>query len=319
MSNLLRKVDMVKVLSEAGIQFDPEATVNQLRPLYDDVIYHLQRNANQLRDTEANGSDFSAAIANKQQQQQNDSFVIEVGDDGEVQHRNQSNVTEAIGSLTNTEATTAATAAATAAEATVAMIQMRQQQPLQQPIVNIVDEDELNRKLTIARKQLELMQLRDQINSFELRRFNYNAFDGMVHKFTGDDAYEIKKWFEDMEKAFALFDSKDSDKLMAAHRAIDGTAKTFLRSKQVLSYNELKELMLKEFDRKWTAREVYNQMKERKWQPNESVRRYVAVMEEIASRADIAEIDLIDCIIEGLILQSLECQYVIQCSYVGRF
>lgn len=131
-------------------------------------------------------------------------------------------------------------------------------------------EAELDRQIAIARKQMELMQLRSAIQQMDLRRFNFNAFDGMVNKFSGDNAYDIKKWFQDMENAFALFDSRDSDKLMAARRAIEGTAATFLRSKQVLSYDEFKQLMLGEFEQKLTAREVYEQLEKRKWQSGET-------------------------------------------------
>lgn len=47
MANLLRKADMVHVLTEAGVEFDPEATMVQLRPLYDEVV---ARNAQQQPD-----------------------------------------------------------------------------------------------------------------------------------------------------------------------------------------------------------------------------------------------------------------------------
>lgn len=292
MSNMLRKADMVKVLTEANVQFDPEATVNQLRPLYDEVIYRLQTNARSAAETEANS------------EKQNQSIIIDMdnNDDAdvvasEIQRQQQKQMQEQQHQYVMQQQQQQYHMQQIANQNQVNPIVAVNQQP---PQMNIVDEAELDRQLAIARKQLELMQLREQLKRLDLRRFNFNAFDGMVNKFTGDDAYEIKKWFEDMERAFALFDCSDSDKLMAAHRAIQGTAQTFLRSKQVLSYAELKQLLLTEFDRKWTAREVYDQLKQRKRQTDESLRRYVAVMEEIASRADIAEMDLIDCIIKGL-------------------
>lgn len=97
-----------------------------------------------------------------------------------------------------------------------------------------------------------------------------------------------------------MFNSRECDKLMAAKRAVTGTAQTFLRSKQVLTYEDFKRIMLKEFDETLTQREVYTLLQNRKKKPEESLKRYIAIMEEIASRANLADIDLIDCIIAGI-------------------
>lgn len=91
------------------------------------------------------------------------------------------------------------------------------------------------------------MRLQREVRELETRKFSFEAFDSMTSKFSGDDAYDVKKWFDDMERAFLMFTCRESDKLIAANRAVTGTAKTFLRSKRVLTYDDFKAIMLKEF------------------------------------------------------------------------
>lgn len=38
MANILRRADIIRVLTEAGVHFDPDATIVQLRPLYDEIM-----------------------------------------------------------------------------------------------------------------------------------------------------------------------------------------------------------------------------------------------------------------------------------------
>lgn len=82
-----------------------------------------------------------------------------------------------------------------------------------------------------------------------------------MHKFTGDDAYDIKKWFDDLENAFVVFGCKNRDKFIAARRLMDGTAKMFIRTIRVSNYDELKKELITEFGHTYTLREVYQQLK----------------------------------------------------------
>lgn len=58
--------------------------------------------------------------------------------------------------------------------------------------------------------------------------------------------------------------------------------------------------MVSEFQRAFTVQDVVRQLRERAMKSDETPRQYVVEMQYIASRADVAEIDLIDIIVEGL-------------------
>lgn len=122
----------------------------------------------------------------------------------------------------------------------------------------------------------------------------------MVQKFTGDDAYDVNKWFRDLERALEMFRCSENEKLMAAMRKIGGTAATFMRSRDVVSYVDFKQKMLQYFGRTYSLQEVYNQLRERKLMAGESIKHYVAVMLEIAQRAPLPELDIVEAIIDGL-------------------
>lgn len=44
-ANILRRADIIRVLTDAGVNFDSEATIVQLRPLYDEIMERNARNA----------------------------------------------------------------------------------------------------------------------------------------------------------------------------------------------------------------------------------------------------------------------------------
>lgn len=122
----------------------------------------------------------------------------------------------------------------------------------------------------------------------------------MANKFNGDDTYDVKKWFDDLDDAFAVFNCSESDKLVAARSLMEKTAKVWLRSARVSSYSDLKNQMLLEFGHTYTAYEVYHQLKSRTRKSDESLIHYVSCMVEIASHAPLPETDVVDIIVEGL-------------------
>lgn len=61
---------MVKVLTEAGVQFDPEATVVQLRPLYDEIVNRLVQPTGNSS-TNASATDESQTIDENQTTNEN--------------------------------------------------------------------------------------------------------------------------------------------------------------------------------------------------------------------------------------------------------
>lgn len=103
-----------------------------------------------------------------------------------------------------------------------------------------------------------------------------------------------------MEDAFVVFRCNDRDKFIAARRLLQGTARVFLRTIRASTYDELKAELVSEFQHAYTMQEVYQQLKERTLKPDESLKHYMAIMQKIASRAKVPEVDVVDSIIEGL-------------------
>lgn len=75
---------------------------------------------------------------------------------------------------------------------------------------------------------------------------------------------------------------------------------TFAQTVTASTYGVLKGALCDEFGQKHTLLEVYEQLKNRKRKPNESVQRYFVEMRVIANKANIPERDLVDAIISGL-------------------
>lgn len=190
-------------------------------------------------------------------------------------------------------------------------MQQQQQQPQQHnhilatnyvQMANAVQlgQNDVARQIAEAQQQIQLLNLQRQLEQMQVRRFDFKAFEAMTIKFTGDDTFSVKKWLENLDEAFTMFNCNEGDKLVAAKRVVDGTAKVVLRSIQVKSYNEFKQLMIERFDRELSSLEVYQQLKTRKINKSETAEHYLAIMEEIASHVEMPECKVIDCIIESL-------------------
>lgn len=126
------------------------------------------------------------------------------------------------------------------------------------------------------------------------------AIGAMVSKFTGDDAYDVRKWLSDLEDAFDILNFDERLRFVACRRMLDGTARLFLRTISAHQYDELKQKLLVEFGRTYTLGEVYDRLRQRRLLNTETVQRYVIEMCEIASNAAVPVVELVDFIIDGL-------------------
>lgn len=132
------------------------------------------------------------------------------------------------------------------------------------------------------------------------RLTDVSVIETMVTKFSGDDHYDVKKWFSDFEDACVLLQFDDRLRFVACRRMLDGTARVFIRTIVVTSYEELKQALTSEFGRQFTQQEVYALLKKRKMKSNETIHRYVLEMQEIASRVTIPEEELVEIIVCGV-------------------
>lgn len=162
------------------------------------------------------------------------------------------------------------------------------------------DEEEIDRQLRILRKQRELTQLKAELGAVEQRHFDFHAFEAMVHHFSGDDSYDILKWFGDIEDTFDMLGGSERDKFVSTRRVLKGTAKSFVDNITSHTYDELKQELVAEFHKTFTMQDVFKQLEARKLQPNESIQRYVIEMQKIARRVQMPEAELVRIIINGL-------------------
>lgn len=79
---------------------------------------------------------------------------------------------------------------------------------------NAYSDDEMDRERRLLRKQREIMQLKAELQQMGQRRFDFIAFESMVHRFSGDDVYDINKWLSDLDDAFAVFECSARDKFI---------------------------------------------------------------------------------------------------------
>lgn len=137
----------------------------------------------------------------------------------------------------------------------------------------------------------------------------------MAVPFSGDDSYDVTKWFEDIENIFDMLACSERDRFLCVRRVLAGTAKLFLRTATIRTYDELKDALIEEFGRAFSVTEVIQQLRTRFIRQGESVRHYILEMQAIAVRAPIVEVELVDCIVDGMrdhsanisILHSAQC------------
>ncbi|XP_036339955.1 uncharacterized protein LOC118749262 [Rhagoletis pomonella] len=161
------------------------------------------------------------------------------------------------------------------------------------------EEELLNRQLAIARKRRELQILQQELGVNE-KRLDLAILDAMVVKFDGSELQDVRKWTGDLENVFEAYNYAERDKLVAARHLMTGQAKRFASIITVRSYGELKAALLQEFERAFSRQDVFAQLKARTMKSNETPRQYIIEMQLIASRSNIPELELIDIIIDGL-------------------
>ncbi|XP_055309423.1 uncharacterized protein LOC129573155, partial [Sitodiplosis mosellana] len=331
MSNMLRRVDVMRLLQEAGVQFDPEATMTQLRPLYDDLMAQNMQLRRKQPDESAvmldnveerqpqDEQNAQQPVGNESQQQQNvqqqpiQSEPIQNVSAQNVQQQPLQNVQQQPiqnVSVQNVQPQPIQSGPVqNVQQQPIQDVQQQQQiqQIQQQQIVQQNwalqmerEEAELDCQLAIMRKKRELLELQRELQQLETRRIDLKVLEAMMSKFDGSDAQDVSKWIADLENVFEMFKYSERDQLVAARHLMDGSAKRFVQITHVMSYVDLKRALITEYKRAYTVQDVLKQLKARTMKPDETPRQYVIEMQFIASRAEVSEADLIEIIIDGL-------------------
>lgn len=229
MANQLRRIDLINVLRDNNVEFDQEATIVQLRPLYDETIRNLAANNTPLPNDDSDDDEIQRQNVQQQQQRQQQQ--------GQVHSVEQQMPNLHIPPVEHPA---------------------ERQQP--QHMRNQMEQVEIDPQIALLQRRRELLELQREVMQMEgnrYGRFDFRAFESMVNAFTGDDTYDVEKWFIDLENAFMAFQCNDRDKLVAARSLIKGTAKVFLRTIRIASYDELKAELITEFKHAFTTNEVF--------------------------------------------------------------
>lgn len=133
-----------------------------------------------------------------------------------------------------------------------------------------------------------------------LRRLEFADVESAIPLFTADNTYNVHKWLDDYEDIITSMQGDARLKFLYARRLMAGTAKMFLRTASITTWEELKAALINEFGQRFTRQDIYQQLSRRRIHRDEAVRRYVLHMQEIASHVDVDEFELVQFIIDGL-------------------
>lgn len=118
---------------------------------------------------------------------------------------------------------------------------------------------------------------------------NFSDIENAITKFCGDDGTDIKKWIDDFEYVTKFYSCDDKTKMLLARRMLAGSAQLFMKITDVHSWDNLKNLLCKEFKRPTSVKQIFKQLESRVWLKTESLTHYVLSMQQIAQNAPIDE------------------------------
>lgn len=130
---------------------------------------------------------------------------------------------------------------------------------------------------------------------------SFRDMEGSVRRFNGKDGYPISKWIEDLEETAEIAGWTDLQKLLFGKKMLDGLAKLLVQAERgITSWDKFKELLKQEFEEKINSAEIHRLLMTRRKKHEETVKEYVLVMREIASRGLVAPEVTIQYIIDGI-------------------
>nr|XP_040237395.2 uncharacterized protein LOC120958567 isoform X2 [Anopheles coluzzii] len=134
----------------------------------------------------------------------------------------------------------------------------------------------------------------------QAKPFDATHVKAMVQPFSGDDLMDIHTWLAKLEDTFRVLKVGKTEQLVAACGLLTGTAEVFRRITTLKDYDDFRTKLVEEFRyNKLTDETIVKELRKHTLKDN-NVHRYVLEMIERASGYAIAEIDLVDIIVDGL-------------------
>ncbi|XP_049282888.1 uncharacterized protein LOC125763594 [Anopheles funestus] len=141
---------------------------------------------------------------------------------------------------------------------------------------------------------------REKLHMEEAYIFEIAHIRAMVEEFRGDNTIRVHAWIEKLEQVFRALKLNKSQQLIAACYLLTGTACIFRRTCHFKDYDDLKAKLLEEFQgQECNDQDIIRELLRKRLQ-GEDVSHYVREMIEMANGCNIAEVDLVDIIIDGL-------------------
>ncbi|XP_073835252.1 uncharacterized protein [Musca autumnalis] len=184
-----------------------------------------------------------------------------------------------------------------------------------------VDEiEQLQARKRILQLKKEIADLERQTETKYKSPASFADIENSLSKFTGDDNYSIMKWTKEFERITNAVACSDAEKFLFARRMMAGSANLFMRTSEAQSWEAFKHDLCEEFKRTVGAKEILKRLESRLWKKGEeSLHRYVLIMQQIGEDAPIEEHELVEYIVEGLRDKSPAVSIFYNISTVAEF
>ncbi|XP_062535678.1 uncharacterized protein LOC134204898 [Armigeres subalbatus] len=168
-----------------------------------------------------------------------------------------------------------------------------------------VHEEDLDVELRVLQKRKMIANLRRELEDIEQAQGKPPTIQdviGSVQRFSGGDTSDANRWLNDFESACDSLEGDDDFKLKCVRRLMEpGTeAEWFLRVDKSANYRQFRVNFLDNFGHVYTVAEIVDKLRKTTFDASQmSVTAYILRMQEIASRANIDEIQTVQFIIDG--------------------
>lgn len=168
-----------------------------------------------------------------------------------------------------------------------------------------LSDDELDLELRALEKRRKILALRRQLEEEErqlVRQPEVKDVIGSIIRFSGGDTCDANRWLAEFESTCDALGGDDTFKLRCIRQLMEaGTeAEWFLRVDNSVNFREFRTSFLENFGYRYSVAEVIDKLRKTTFEKSKmSVTGYILRMQEIASRVNIEESQVVQLIIDG--------------------